>query len=128
MPEPSGFYFVIYLLALRRPLHPSSCPCTSGRQSTKIRLVPTTFEHADAVILVLLSDAPHMHPLSCITNLKPAQPLLLVGPALQHLRNPQRQIARGARLHPYRIVRSPADRRFSIASAMTSRTFIREVR
>jgi len=100
----------------------SCCPSTSGRRSTKMRLVPTTFEHADAVVLVLPPDAVHMHPLSGITNLKPAQPLLLVGPALQHLRNPQRQMARGARLHPYRIVRNPADRRFSIASAMPSQT------
>lgn len=98
------------------PLSPS-CPSTSGGQSTKIRLVPTTFEHADAVVLVPPPDAPHMHPVFGITNPKPAQPLLLVGPALQRLRHPQRQIAKGTRFHPYRIVRSPADRRFSIASA-----------
>ncbi|OAX41287.1 hypothetical protein K503DRAFT_863983 [Rhizopogon vinicolor AM-OR11-026] len=101
------------------PFSPSR-PSTAGGKCTKIRLVPTTFEHADAIVLVLPPDAPHMYPLSGITNLKPAQPLLLVGPALQHLRHPQRQIAKGARLHPYRIVRSPADRRYSIASIMTN--------
>ncbi|KAG0706918.1 hypothetical protein DFH29DRAFT_1076646 [Suillus ampliporus] len=95
----------------------SSRSSTSGGQTPKIRLVPTTLEHADAVVIVPPPDAPHMHPLSGVTNLKQrAQPLLLVGPALQHIRHPQRQIAKGARLHPYRIVRSPADRRFSIAS------------
>ncbi|KAG1730819.1 uncharacterized protein EDB91DRAFT_1156084 [Suillus paluster] len=99
----------------------SSRSSTSGGRSTKIRLVPTTFEHADAVVIVPPPDAPHVHPLSGVTNLKhPAQPLLLVGPALQHIRHPQRQIAKGARLHPYRIVRTPADRRFSIASITTS--------
>ena len=81
--------------------------------------MPTTFEHADAVVLVPPPDAPHVQLLSGITDVKPAQPLLLVGPALHHLRHPQRQIAKGTRLHPYRIVRSPADRQFSIASAMT---------
>ncbi|KAG2341653.1 hypothetical protein BDR05DRAFT_965069 [Suillus weaverae] len=101
------------------PLSPSPSS-TSGGQSTKIRLVPTTFEHADAFVVIPAPDAPHVHPLSGVTNLKqPAQPLLLVGPALQRLRHPQRQLAKGARLHPYRIVRSPADRRFSIASSTT---------
>lgn len=101
------------------PLSSSSSP-TSGGQSTKIRLVPTTFEHADAIVVIPAPDAPHVHPLSGVTDLKqPAQPLLLVGPALQRLRQPQRQLAKGARLHPYRILRSPADRRFSIASITT---------
>ncbi|KAG2143059.1 hypothetical protein DEU56DRAFT_793278 [Suillus clintonianus] len=101
------------------PLSPSRSP-TSRRQSTKFRLVPTTFEHANAVVVVPAPDAPHVHPLSGVTNLKqPPQPLLLVGPALQQLCRPQRQITKGARLHPYRIVRSPADRRFSIASTTT---------
>ncbi|KAG1747405.1 hypothetical protein EDB19DRAFT_304343 [Suillus lakei] len=98
----------------------SSSRSFTGGRSTKFRLVPTTFEHADAVVITPAPDAPHVHPLSGITNLKQrAQPLLLVGPALQRLRQPQRQIAKGARLHPYRIVRSPADRRFSIASTTT---------
>lgn len=101
------------------PLSSSSSP-TSGGQSTKFRLVPTTFEHADAIVVIPAPDAPHVHPLSGVTDLKqPAQPLLLVGPALQRLRQPQRQLAKGARLHPYRILRSPADRRFSIASITT---------
>ncbi|KAG1849979.1 hypothetical protein F4604DRAFT_1809745 [Suillus subluteus] len=105
------------------PLSSSRSP-TSGGQSTKICLVPTTFEHADAVVVIPDPDAPHLHPLSGVTNLKqPAPPVLLVGPALQCLRQPQRQIAKGARLHPYRIVRTPADRKFSIASIrMRSRT------
>lgn len=67
----------------------------------KVRLVPTSFENATAVVLVLTPSSP---------NAPPPKLLLLVGPALARLRHPQRQIANGARIHPYRIAR-PADRR-----------------
>jgi hypothetical protein len=105
------------------PLSSSRSP-TSGGQSPKIRLVPTTFRHADAVVVISPPDAPHVHPLSGVTNLEqPVPPILLVGPGLKFLRQPQRQIVKGARLRPYRIVRSPADRKFSIASIIAkSRT------
>lgn len=68
----------------------------------KIRLVYTSFENADAVLLVEPPSAP---------NTRPPQPLLLVGPALQRLRRRQRPLVKGTRVHPYRIDRGPSDRR-----------------
>ncbi|KAG2154146.1 uncharacterized protein EDB93DRAFT_1132874 [Suillus bovinus] len=94
----------------------SSCSSTSEDQSTKIRLVPTIAEHADAFFVIPDPNAPHVHPLSGANLEQLAPTLLLIGPAFQRMRQPQRQIAKGARLRPYRIVRSPADRRFSTAS------------
>ncbi|KAF9237378.1 hypothetical protein BU15DRAFT_48873, partial [Melanogaster broomeanus] len=82
-------------------LRPSTNTPTSASYPTqKIRLVPTTFENADAVVLISPPNASHI---------PTSQPLLLVGPALQRLRHTQRQLAKGARLHPYRIVRGPSD-------------------
>ncbi|KIJ62141.1 hypothetical protein HYDPIDRAFT_114997 [Hydnomerulius pinastri MD-312] len=84
-------------------LRPSTnTPASASYPAQKIRLVPTTFENADAVVLISPPKAPHM---------TQPQPLLLVGPALQRLRQPQRQLAKGARLHPYRIVRGSSDSR-----------------
>ncbi|KAF8551660.1 hypothetical protein OG21DRAFT_1512495 [Imleria badia] len=80
---------------------PAGTPTPTAFPARKIRLVPTSFENADAVVLVLPPSVP---------NAPPPQPLLLVGPALARLRHPQGQLARGARVHPYRIAR-PADRR-----------------
>ncbi|KAH0826670.1 hypothetical protein J3R83DRAFT_5058 [Lanmaoa asiatica] len=80
---------------------PASTP-TTPFPTRKIRLVPTSFENADAVVLISPPSA---------SNTPSPQPLLLVGPALQRLRHPQRQLAKGARLHPYRIARGPSDRR-----------------
>ncbi|KIK81104.1 hypothetical protein PAXRUDRAFT_156906 [Paxillus rubicundulus Ve08.2h10] len=82
-------------------LRPSTnIPTSTSYPTQKLRLVPTTFENADAVVLISPQNASHI---------PPPQPLLLVGPALQRLRHPQRQLAKGARLHPYRIVRGPSD-------------------
>ncbi|KIM70495.1 hypothetical protein SCLCIDRAFT_1206636 [Scleroderma citrinum Foug A] len=63
----------------------------------KVRLVPTSIENADAVVVI---PPPPTVPHAC-----QAQPLLLVGPALQRFRQPNRQLAKGSRVHPYRIVR-----------------------
>jgi hypothetical protein len=75
---------------------------------------------ADAVILVPPPDA---HYIPNILNYVPrtghGQGLLLVGPALQHVRQPQRQLAKGARIHPYRVIRgenTQKSRRSSIIS------------
>lgn len=95
-----------------------------GSQPVKFRIVPTTFEHANAMIVIPDPDAPHVHPLSGAVLEQPAPNLFLVGPAFQCVRQLQRQIAKGVRLRPYRIVRSPADRRFSIAPTTTSVTKI----
>lgn len=80
---------------------PGGTPTPTPFLTRKIRLVPTSFENADAVVLVLPPSAP---------NAPPPQPFLLVGPALARLRQPQRKLAKGSRIHPYRIVR-PSDRR-----------------
>ena len=44
-------------------------------------------------------------------NMPRPQPLLLVGPALQKLRQGQCKLERGTRVYPYRICPSPSDRR-----------------
>ena len=72
---------------------------------TKFRLVPCPLEIADAVILLPApDDTSHVLP-NYVPRAGHGQGLLLVGPALQHIRHPQRQLAKGARIHPYRVVR-----------------------
>lgn len=61
----------------------------------KLRLAPTTFDNADAIVFVP----------PALPHARQPQALLFVGPALQRLRNPPRPLAKGLRLHPYRIVR-----------------------
>ena len=75
---------------------------------------------ADAVILI---PPPNAYPIPTLPNYVPrngqGQGLLLVGPALQYVRQPQRQLAKGARIHPYRVVRgenTQNSRRSSIIS------------
>ncbi|KAF4564509.1 hypothetical protein EYR40_010674 [Pleurotus pulmonarius] len=91
------------------PSHPSlvvASPSTPSRRVRptvhpgKFRLVPCTLDVAEAVVLVPPPDAPKL------PSNKPGQALLLVGPALNHLRQPKLQIARGARIHPYRFLRN----------------------
>ncbi|KAM6503453.1 hypothetical protein JOM56_000396 [Amanita muscaria] len=78
----------------------------------KVRLVPCSFESADAYVYVPPSSA---SPSSAIApkvsdtiqgQLQGNQPLLLVGSAAKQLRQPTQKIVKGARLHPYRITRS----------------------
>lgn len=99
-----------------RTISPSPSPSPSDAVSeinhsnphtnTKFRLVPCPLEVADAVILV---PAPNAYPIPNSPNYVPrtghGRGLLLVGPALQQIRQPQRQLAKGARIHPYRVVR-----------------------
>ncbi|KAL4067055.1 hypothetical protein V8B97DRAFT_2105364 [Scleroderma yunnanense] len=83
------------------PCAPPSNVRTDTRKAPlpqKVRLVPTSIENADAVVVI----PPALH--AC-----QAQPLLLVGPALQRFRQPNRQLAKGSRVHPYRIVRGTPD-------------------
>ncbi|KAG1898470.1 uncharacterized protein F5891DRAFT_1190853 [Suillus fuscotomentosus] len=68
-----------------------------GSQPVKFRIVPTTFEHANAMIVIPDPDAPHVHPLSGAVLEQPAPNLFLVGPAFQCVRQLQRQIAKGIR-------------------------------
>ncbi|KAF9266976.1 hypothetical protein L218DRAFT_996504 [Marasmius fiardii PR-910] len=67
-----------------------------------LRLIPcSSIDDADAVVFV--------PPRSLTLPAEKNQALLLVGPALNQLRHPQRQIAKGARIHPYKFARR-ADR------------------
>ena len=79
---------------------------SNPHKDTKFRLVPCSLDIADAVILVPASNA---YPIPNLPNYVPrtghGRGLLLVGPALQQIRQPQRQLAKGARIHPYRLVR-----------------------
>jgi len=97
-----------------------SCSSSAPIRSGKLRLVPCPLETADAVVLIAPPDAP------CIPNpwstesRKRGQGLLLVGPALQHVRHPGRRLAKGARLHPYKILRSDSSRRISGSSTSST--------
>ncbi|THV06499.1 hypothetical protein K435DRAFT_789347 [Dendrothele bispora CBS 962.96] len=90
------------------PLTPGS---SAGRP--KMRLIPSTLEEADAVVVVPpQSFYDESNPSTSLLDAKvngsgKSKALLLVGPALRHLRHPQRQIAKGARIHPYKIERTP---------------------
>lgn len=84
---------------------------------TKFRLVPCPLEDAEAIIVV--SD----HPIGAQgADYAPRQAkhsALIMGPSLQRFRNPQRPLAKGARIHPYRIVRgskASESRRSSVIS------------
>ncbi|KAK7464499.1 hypothetical protein VKT23_006668 [Stygiomarasmius scandens] len=89
------------------PLTPGS---SAGR--SKMRLIPSTLEDADAVVVVPpQSFYDESNPTASLLDAKASgkgKALLLVGPALRHLRHPQRQIAKGARIHPYKIERTAA--------------------
>ncbi|KAJ3715162.1 hypothetical protein C8R42DRAFT_712634 [Lentinula raphanica] len=70
---------------------PSPTSQTSAQRGQPfMRLVPTDMAHAEAVVVV-----PPPGPES-------QKPLLLIGPALKLVNHPQRRIARGARVYPYR--------------------------
>ncbi|ESK96484.1 hypothetical protein Moror_6992 [Moniliophthora roreri MCA 2997] len=79
-------------------LIPPAPQSESKRTGANVRLIPCSFEEADAVVVV--------PPPSTCPDIEPSKALLLVGPALNHLRHPQRQIAKGARIRPYRFSNS----------------------
>ncbi|OCH89200.1 hypothetical protein OBBRIDRAFT_32973 [Obba rivulosa] len=97
-------------------------------------LVPTTFEHANAVVVVpppsLLpaSDGSYRSrsptpatPTSPVDTARRGKAFLVVGQAMEQLRHSQRRLAQGARVHPYRIVaRAPNSRRASTSSSASS--------
>ncbi|KAJ7604001.1 hypothetical protein DFH06DRAFT_1349843 [Mycena polygramma] len=98
----------------RRRAHPHPSPPTraSARarvqarappppSNTKLTLVPSSFADADAIVVIPPPGTPH------VPGTRPGQGLLLTGPALERLRHPQRQIAKGTRLHPYRFAGRP---------------------
>ncbi|KAJ7774474.1 hypothetical protein DFH07DRAFT_1056886 [Mycena maculata] len=89
----------------------SSSPTSPSK--SKLTLIPSSFADADAVVVVPPPNGA-------------GQSLLLMGPALEHLRHPQRQISKGTRLHPYRFAPSAdssrriSSRRTSVSSSVSS--------
>jgi len=85
---------------------------------TKFRLVPCPLEEAEAIILI--SNQPiRPQPSNYTPRQGKEHSVLIVGPSLQRFRNPQRPLAKGARIHPYRIVRgskTSESRRSSVIS------------
>ncbi|KAK1232932.1 hypothetical protein PQX77_003945 [Marasmius sp. AFHP31] len=81
-----------------------------------LRLIPcSSIEEADAVVFV--------PPRSLQGPNEQSSALLLVGPSLNELRHPQRKIAKGARIHPYKFARRtdvPSMRRTSSSSSVTT--------
>ncbi|KAF8884880.1 hypothetical protein CPB84DRAFT_1788749 [Gymnopilus junonius] len=71
---------------------------------TKFSLVPCPLEDAEALIVVsdtaIGSQAPNYAPQQAKHS------FLVMGSSVQRFRNPQRPLAKGARIHPYRVVRS----------------------
>lgn len=87
-----------FTVSIPTPAHVLGAP-------SHIRLVPVrTMEEADAAVLVHPPQSPNDKP----------RPLLLVGPEnIRRVRGSGRALARGARVHPYRIVRVVASPTYS---------------
>lgn len=93
--------------SVSRNTSPSLSDCESDSSSetsdslTKLRLEPCSLDDADAIILI----RPEEQSSNYVSRQGKGRGVLLVGPALQQVRHPQRPLAKGARIHPYRIVR-----------------------
>ncbi|KAJ7605524.1 hypothetical protein DFH06DRAFT_1348654 [Mycena polygramma] len=88
----------------------SSTSPTSFSRDAKLTLVPSSFADAEAVVVVPPSD--------CQSQ---PQTLLITGRALANLRQGQRPLAKGTRVHPYRFAHaSSRSRRASSASSVPS--------
>ncbi|KAK0452342.1 hypothetical protein EV421DRAFT_2030948 [Armillaria borealis] len=100
---------------------PSRHPSLTFPTGTRFRLVPCPLDAADAVVVVPPPDAPYIPPLSALQtsagHAPPSQALFLVGPALQQFRQPHRPLAKGARVHPYRVLRNGEVSRRPLASS-----------
>ncbi|KAG6841497.1 hypothetical protein C0991_010355 [Blastosporella zonata] len=72
----------------------------------RFRLEPCSLGEAQAVLLVPPPSAPFIPSSSMPTPQQKQQALLLLGSSLEYFRQPQRQLAKGARVHPYRITPS----------------------
>ncbi|KAK0480634.1 hypothetical protein IW261DRAFT_1473612 [Armillaria novae-zelandiae] len=85
-------------------------PSLTFPSGIRFRFVPCPLDAADAVVVVPPPDAPYIPPLSTLQtsagHAPPSQALFLVGPALQQFRQLHRPLAKGARVHPYRILRN----------------------
>lgn len=91
-----------------------SCSPTSPQDSfssrlpstlpSNFRLIPCEMENAEAVILFPPPGAQDANVCNYSTRNGKGGGILLVGPALHKIcRNPQRPLAKGARVHPYRV-------------------------
>ncbi|KAH9946882.1 hypothetical protein B0H21DRAFT_741445 [Amylocystis lapponica] len=105
-----------------RPVSPSDSTTTDPRPMPNFSLVRTTFDKANALIVVgplAALDASSRSPsptTSPADRSRRGQAFLLIGPAMEQLRHPQRRLAKGARVHPYRIVPGRTARRTSSSS------------
>ena len=134
MPSPRKFSTSSSATSSSRTPSPSPSNSTSCSHSSlsdesdaRVRLVPSTLETADAVVIVPPPDARHFPSLPSLSSFptiqllshlsttmdesETARPLLLLGPALQHLRHPRRQIAKAQGLHPYKILKTHSVRK-----------------
>ncbi|KAF9480610.1 hypothetical protein BDN70DRAFT_877450 [Pholiota conissans] len=106
------------------PASPQDGSASPSTPTPKFRLVPCEMENADAVILVPPPGADaDVHGTTSSSSLAVQQQgknkgILIVGSAWHTLcRNPKRPLAKGARIHPYRIVRGDdKSRRNSVIS------------
>ncbi|KAG7093709.1 hypothetical protein E1B28_007363 [Marasmius oreades] len=102
-----------FMTAVASTFPPHLLPQSKGPD---LRLIPcSSVDDADAVVFV--------PPRSLTLPAEQNQALLLVGPALSQFRHPQRQIAKGARIHPYKFARSndrTQMRRVSSSSSVTT--------
>ncbi|KAF9467841.1 hypothetical protein BDZ94DRAFT_1318390 [Collybia nuda] len=93
----------------------------SNRRQT-VLFYPCSLEEADAALLIPPPSAPYVPRVSDLGTSSPFQQkqnkcLLLTGPRLDELRRPGRQLAKGARIHPYRLaMRGNTTRRLSESS------------
>lgn len=77
-------------------------PAISTSSKERLHFVPSSMADAQAAIVVTSSD-----PASSSSETK-GRAVLVMGQGLQQIRsNPARSLAKGARVHPYRIVRGP---------------------
>ncbi|KNZ78664.1 hypothetical protein J132_10769, partial [Termitomyces sp. J132] len=85
------------------PMHASSHP---NAPPVRFRLEPCTLAEAQAIVLVPPPSAPFIPSSSMPQPPQKQQALLLLGHSLEYFRQPNRQLAKGARIHPYRITPS----------------------
>ncbi|KAG5646350.1 hypothetical protein DXG03_003673 [Asterophora parasitica] len=104
------------------PLSPPHNPCHSSAPMApfRFRLEPCTLDEAQAIVLIPPPSASFVPSTitSCPAPQQKQQALLLLGPSMQYFRNPQRQLAKGARMHPYRI--APSQRKDAPLSRRSS--------
>ncbi|KAG6850085.1 hypothetical protein H0H93_001218 [Arthromyces matolae] len=78
----------------------------SEAHPVRFRLEPCSLADAQAIVLVPPPNAPFIPSSSVPNPTQNQQALLLLGHSLDYFRQPGRPIAKGARIHPYRITPS----------------------